>query len=81
MKTIAISEETHRRLIEMKMQEKMKTSDELLDKLMIEHRKQKYQEASELFRRKLKESKMTFAELLKKSEKIREEIADEWHPD
>ncbi len=79
-KPLLVSEEVHRKLIELKMQEKAKNIDFLIDKLIIEHKKQKFQEVSELFRKKLKESGMTFNELLKRSKKIREEIADERFP-
>ncbi len=79
--TIAIPLELRNKLVSLKMQEKYKNIAELIEMLYIEYRKQKFREASDLFRKKLNESGMTFDELLKKSRKIREEIADEWYPD
>ena len=63
------------------MQEQAKNIDEIINKLIVEHRKQKFRIASELFRKKLKESGITFEQLLKESRKVREEIADEQFPD
>ena len=80
-KTISIPEDLHRKIIALKMQEGAKNAAELIEKLIVEYREKKFREASELFRRKLKESGMTFDEILKESRKIREEIADEWFPD
>lgn len=81
MKTISVPEELHKKIVELKMQERAKNAAELIDKLVIEYKKQKFHEASELFRKKMEEKGITLAELLKKSRKIREEIANEWYPD
>ncbi len=81
MKSIVISEETHRKFIEEKMQERAKTADELLGKMIIERRKQRLHAASKMFREALDKKGITLAELLRRSRKIREEIADEWYPD
>lgn len=78
MKTIALPEETYRELIELKLQQGDKTAAALINKLIIEYKKRKFLEASNLFRRKLAEKKISFPELLKKSRAIREEISDEW---
>jgi len=78
MKTIGISEITHRNLIELKLKEGNKNIEELIAKLIIEYRKKKFMEASNLFNLKLKEKNISFDNLLKKSRKIREEIANEW---
>ena len=77
-KSFVISEKIHRELVKLKMMERSKNIDSLIEKLIIEYRKQKFNEASDLFNKKLKGRKMAFNELLKKSKKIREEIGDEW---
>ncbi len=81
MKTISIPEELHQKIVTLKMQEGAKNAAELIDKLIIEYKKQKFHEASKLFRQKMEEKGITLADLLKKSRKIREEIADEWYPE
>lgn len=78
MKTIGISEGVHRELITLKLQEGDKNAGELIAKLILEYKKNKFLEASSLFRNKLHEKKMDLRNLLVKSKKIREEIADEW---
>lgn len=77
--TIAIPIELRNKLIALKMQEKAKNIAALIEKLYIEYRKQKLNELSDLFRKKLKERGVTFDELLKKSKKIREEIINGWY--
>ena len=81
MKTIGIPEELHKKIVALKLQEEIKTSAELIEKLIIAYRKQKFEEASKLFRKKLKERGMALTDLLKASGKIREEISNEWFPD
>jgi len=81
MKTIGISEEVHRDLINLKLQEREKNADELIAKLIIEYKKFKFMEASMLFRKNLKEKNIAFSDVLHKSKKIREEIGDEWFSD
>ena len=78
MKTIGISESVHRELISLKLQEGDKNAGELISKLILEYKKNKFLEASALFRNKLHGKKMDLRNLLVKSKKIREEIADEW---
>jgi len=78
MKSIGLSEDIHRKLVELRMQEGKKTAEELIKELIIEYKKQKFFEASKLFNKKLKQSNISFEDLLKKSSKIKEEISDEW---
>ena len=78
MKTIRIPETLHRELINIKLEENKRNSAELIGELILEHKKKRFLEASGRFRKALKENKVGFAELLKKSNKIREEISDEW---
>jgi len=78
MKTIALPEEVYQELIELKVKQKEKTAAELITKLVIEYKKKKFIESSTIFKQRLKERKISFEELLKKSRSVREEISDEW---
>ncbi len=81
MKTIPVPEELHKQIITLKIQEGDKTIADLIERLITEYRKKRLDDLSKLFREKMDEKGMSFEELLKKSRKIREEIADEWFPD
>lgn len=78
MKTIALPEDLHRELMELRLRKRNKNTAELIKELLYDYRERKFLEASALFRENLGEKNISFAELLKKSRKIREEIADEW---
>jgi len=78
MKTIALPEELHKELMQLRLQRGSKNAADLIKEMVCEYRQKKFLEASALFKRKLKEKNISFSELLKKSRKIREEIADEW---
>jgi predicted CopG family antitoxin len=78
MKTIAIPEDLHKELMQMRIQKGDKNTAELIRELLFEFRQKKFLEASRLFRERLKEKNASFSEILKKSRKIREEISDEW---
>lgn len=78
MKTICVSEKLHREIVDLKLEESKKNTAELIRELILEHKKIKFLKASEIFRKSLKEKKLGFYDILKKSKKIREEISDEW---
>ena len=78
MKTIGIPEDLHKELVELKLEENKKNAAELIEELVLEYRKQKFLKASGIFRKALKEKRLSFPALLKKSRKIRGEISDEW---
>ena len=77
MKTVAISEETHKDLVNLKLAERTGSTDELIHKLIIEYRKQKLEKASQMFRDAMKEKGLTLQDILKDTKKIRKEIYDE----
>ena len=77
MKTIGIPEELHKELINLKLEEKNKNTAELIRNLLIAYKKQRFLEASNLFSKGLKQKNISFKEFLKRSRKIREEIANE----
>ena len=78
MKTIALPEELHKEIMKLKLELGEKNTAELIEKLILSYKEQKFLEVSRLFREKLNESGIAFSDFLKKSRKIREEIADEW---
>ena len=68
MKTISIPEELHKKIVALKMQEGAKNAAELIDKLIIEYRKQRLREFSEEFRKSLKEKGITTKKFFDKIE-------------
>lgn len=62
--TVSVSEETRRKLMGLKLEEGKRSVDELLQELLIEHRKLKFREASELFQRKLTEEGIELEDLI-----------------
>lgn len=51
--SVAVSEETRRKLMALKMEEGAKSMDELIARLLEDHQKAKLREASEVFRARL----------------------------
>jgi len=51
--TIAVSPETRNKLVQLKLEEGYKNLDALLEKMIVDYKKQKLLGASELFREKL----------------------------
>jgi len=78
MKTIAIPERVHEKLIYLKLEKKKKNIAEIIDRLIEEHKENVFRQECELFRKRLAKKGDTLFDLLKKSRKIREEIANEW---
>ncbi len=62
--TIAVSEEVKLSLMRLKIEERVKTFDELLRKMIVAYRKMKFLEASKRFREKMKEKGIGLEELL-----------------
>ena len=81
MKTIAIPEDVHKDLVNLKLEEGEKNTAEIIKRLVIEFKRKRFEEASKLFRIKLRDSGIDFAELLKRSRKMKEVITNEWYPD
>lgn len=81
MKTIAIPEDLHRTLTDLKLKSKEKNTADLLKKLVWAYQEKQFLENSMKFRQILNENGQSFEDFLKESEKIREELADERWPD
>ena len=78
MKTISLPENLHKELVVLKLDENRKNTAELIERLIISYKQQKFLEASRKFRKAMKKKGLTLKELLKSSREIREEIANEW---
>lgn len=79
MKTIALSEDTHKDLMRLKLEYRTSSSDKLLRKLIREHKKLKFLAASRLFREKT--NGQSLKDISKEARKIREEVYAEWFKD
>lgn len=62
--TIAVSEETRDKLMKMKIDEGASSLDEVLSRLIVEHRKLRFLEASQMFRAWLDEAGLEPEDLL-----------------
>ncbi len=62
--TIALSADSHKKLTLLKVEEGFKNMDELVRKLIIEHKKNKLIRASEKIRKKMKELDMSLSDLI-----------------
>ena len=78
MKTIGISEELHKEIMQLRIQRGIKTVSELLNEMLFEYKQKNFLESSTMFREGLEAHKISFDTFLKKSKLLREEIADEW---
>ena len=67
MKTIALSEDLHRELLSLKMQEKDRNVAELIRKLVSSYREKKFLENSQKFRAMLKRDGVSFEQFFKNS--------------
>ncbi len=64
MTTIAISEETRKRLLQLKLDENFKNMDELIKLLIVDHKISKLSQASKLFQERMKQRNLTLADLV-----------------
>ena len=81
VKTISIPEDLHKELIRLKLDYGDRNIAEGIKKLVAFYKQQKFLEHSRRFREIIKKEGISFEEFLKRSEKIREEVADELFPD
>lgn len=81
MKTIAIPDELHKELMQLRIQKGDKNTAELIKKLILAYKEKKFLESSQKFRQMLKKKGKSFDEFLKDARKVKEEVADEWFPD
>lgn len=62
--TIAVSQETRKRLMRLKLEEGSRSMDQLLDRMLVEYRKARLLEASALLRQKMTEQGVRFEDLV-----------------
>ena len=62
--TIAVSEKTRKDIQIMKIEEGYDSVDELIKKLVIEHKRNRLRKTSEIFRKKMKAKKFTLEDLI-----------------
>ncbi len=65
MTTIAVSNNTRKQLMELKLKENYRSVDELLEKMIIEHKIAKLTEVSKLFRERMEKYNLTLEDLSK----------------
>ena len=75
-KTISLSPETHRALQELKLEYNARSGEELLKRLLIEHKKMKLLQAASLFRERL--GKKPLQQMFAAGERARKDIWKEW---
>lgn len=78
IKTIAVSEQNHKDLVNLKLEAKASSTDEVIHNLIAQNKERKLEEAVEVVRKRAAEKKITLEEVLKDGEKIRKEIYAKW---
>lgn len=61
--SIAVSEETRKKLMKLKIDEDARSVDELLERMLVEHRKLRLLAASERFRKRLDDAGLDLEDL------------------
>ena len=77
-KSIFVSDETHRNLMLAKMEMGFRSLDDMLDELIVEVRKARFLEASEIFRARMRRKGLGLRSLERKGEAIRVELFKKW---
>lgn len=62
--TISVSEDTREQLMRIKLEEGKVSVDELLQEMLVEHRKIQFHKASDLFRRRLSDEGVASEDLV-----------------
>lgn len=78
MKTAGLSEKTHKELQKLKIESGAKSMEDLIEKMILEHKKRKLLESSFLFRKAVKKQRLKLSDATRHSHRIRDEIYDEW---
>ena len=77
VKTISIPEDLHKELVKLKLDYGNKNIAEMIKKLILFYKEQKFLENSRKFREMLRKENKSFDDFLKELREIREEVADE----
>lgn len=76
--TISVSEEVKKELAKLKIELGYPSMDSLIKDAILEMRNRKFEDASKLFREKLKEKGLTIEDVQRESATIRREVYREW---
>lgn len=75
--TISVSEKTKKELDKLKIDLGRRSMDALLKEMLIETKRRKFENASELFRGKLREKGLTIKDIQREGTRVRKEIYSE----
>jgi predicted CopG family antitoxin len=76
--TISVSEEVKKELAKLKIELGYPSMDSLIKDAIVEMRNRKFEDASRLFKEKLKEKGLTIEDIQKEGTRIRREVYREW---
>ena len=77
-KSLFVSEETHKNLMLAKMELGFRSVDDMLKELVVEVRKARFLEASDVFKSRMREKRLSLSAIQDKSEAIRIELFKKW---
>lgn len=76
--TISVSEEAKKELAKLKIELGYPSMDSLIKDAIVEMRNRRFEDASKLFRERLKEKGLTIEDVQKEGARIRREVYREW---
>jgi hypothetical protein len=76
--TISVSEEVKKELAKLKIELGYPSMDSLIKDAIFEMRNRKFEDASKLFKEKLREKGLTIKDIQKESKLIRQQVYREW---
>ncbi len=77
-KSLFVSEETHKSLMLAKMELGFRSVDDMLRELVVEVRKARFLDASDAFKSRMREKRLSLPALQNKSEAVRVELFKKW---
>ncbi len=77
-KSLFVSDETHKSLMLAKMELGFHSVDDMLKEMVAEVRRARFLEASDEFRAKMREKRLSLPVLQRNSERVRIELFKEW---
>jgi len=76
--TISVSEEVKKELAKLKIELGYPSMDSLIKDAIVEMRNRRFEDASKLFKEKLKEKGLTIEDVQREGTRIRREVYREW---
>lgn len=77
MKTLALSEKTHKELMTLKIEYNYSSAEDMVIEMLVEFKKERLLEASRIFREALHKKGMTIEEVMEASKNIKREVVNE----